>query len=299
MKRRLSTAFHPQTDGQTERQNQTLEHYLRCYVNFEQDDWARWLPLAQFTYNDSKHSSTGKSPSELLMGERFDLKIDIAAPEPEGLAPDAFNRAASMKEMREKLEEHLKDAFETQKKYYDKKHKPITFSVGDRVTLRTKNINLARPCRKLAERQIGPFTIIDAWGKQAYKLELPRQFHDIHPVFHVSLLELWRPRPGEEPSRPDPVVIQGEKEWTIESILAERTIRRQTQYLVKWLGYPDTENSWNPLAFWKIQPPLRSSKLAKFESECHSIHFLSQNQANVFTPIVVTIPHPFFSHWVL
>lgn len=248
-KRRLSTAFHPQTDGQTERMNQILEHYLRCYVNFEQDDWARWLPLAQFTYNNSKHSSTGMSPSELLMGARFDLNIDIQAPEPEGFAPDALDRAKALKNIRENLQEHLKAAFETQKRYYDQKHKPMTFKIGDKVMLRTKNFTLARPCRKLAERQIGPLTIVDAWGKQAYKLDLPPRFRDIHPVFHVSLLEPWHSRPGEEDPRPDPILIQGENEWIVESILAMRKRHKKTQYLVKWQGYPDTETSWEPAEF--------------------------------------------------
>jgi transposase InsO family protein len=86
-RRRLSTAFHPQTDGQTERQNQTLEHFLRCFVNFEQDDWARWLPLAQFTYNHSIHSSTGVSPAEALMGFRGDLSVDVDIKMEESSAP--------------------------------------------------------------------------------------------------------------------------------------------------------------------------------------------------------------------
>jgi transposase InsO family protein len=65
IKRRFSTAFHPQTDGVTERQNQTLECYLRCYVNYHQDDWAGLLPAAQFAYNNSVHSATGKTPMQI------------------------------------------------------------------------------------------------------------------------------------------------------------------------------------------------------------------------------------------
>ena len=125
----------------------------------------------------------------------------------------------------------------------------MTFKIGDKVMLRTKNFTLARPCRKLAERQIGPLTIVDAWGKQAYKLDLPPRFRDIHPVFHVSLLEPWHSRPGEEDPRPDPILIQGENEWIVESILAMRKRHKKTQYLVKWQGYPDTETSWEPAEF--------------------------------------------------
>lgn len=119
-KRKLSTAFHPQTDGQTERQNQILEHYLRCYVNFEQDDWARWLPMAQYVYNHSKHATIGTSPAEALMGFRGDMAIDVAEEYPEGSAPDAQQRAEEMGVRRQHLRETLDQAFETQKRYYDK-----------------------------------------------------------------------------------------------------------------------------------------------------------------------------------
>jgi len=67
-RRRLSTAFHPQTDGQTERQNQMLEHYLRCYINYRQDDWVKWLPQAEFAYNNAAHSLTGTSPFFAMYG---------------------------------------------------------------------------------------------------------------------------------------------------------------------------------------------------------------------------------------
>jgi hypothetical protein len=112
----LSTALHPQTEGQTERQNQTLEHYLRCFVNFEQDNWARWLPLAQFVYNHTRHSVTRTSPAEALMGFRRDLAIDVSEELPEGSAPDALRRAEEMKERRQHLQQLLDEAFETQKR---------------------------------------------------------------------------------------------------------------------------------------------------------------------------------------
>ena len=88
-RRRLSTAFHPQTDGQTERQNQTLEHYLRVYCNFAQDDWARWLPLAQLVYNKSVNATTGMTPIQSLMAYDASLQTDVEADTPEGEAPTA------------------------------------------------------------------------------------------------------------------------------------------------------------------------------------------------------------------
>ena len=98
-KRRLSTAFHPQTDGQTERQNQMLEYYLRCYCNFEQDDWASHLKMAEFTYNKAKHSSTGMSPFEALYAYKPDLCVNIEDDIPEGEAPAAREWVEEMRKI--------------------------------------------------------------------------------------------------------------------------------------------------------------------------------------------------------
>ena len=92
--------------------------------------------------------------------------------------------------------------------------------------LRAKNIRNLRPAQKISDRQHGPFTIIETWGKQAYRLQLTPQYRQMHPVFHVSLLEPYRARPGEEEAKPGPVIIDGEDEWEVESILTKRGIGR-------------------------------------------------------------------------
>ncbi len=252
-KRRLSTAFHPQTDGQTERQNQTLEHYLRVYINYRQDDWARWLPMAQLVYNNSVHSSTKMAPMEALTGVRADLRLNVDEEISVGKALHAQERVKMMEEQRLRLSETLAAARDAQKQQYDKKHKPMSFKIGDEVMLRAKNIRLLRPSRKLDHRQLGPFPIIDAWGKQAYKLRLTPQYRAIHPVFHVSLLEPYHRREGE-PERQGPILVDGEEEWVVEKILTHRRQRRKLEYLVRWEGYTPADDTWEPEAHLKGSP---------------------------------------------
>ena len=104
VKRRLSTAFHPQSDGQTERQNQTVEHYLRCYCNYRQDDWCQRLALAEFTYNNSVHSTTNATPFYALYGYSPEIRVNPEAADSD-LVPEASLRAARIQKERAALTE--------------------------------------------------------------------------------------------------------------------------------------------------------------------------------------------------
>jgi transposase InsO family protein len=190
-RRRLSTAFHPQTDGQTERQNQTLEHYLRCYANYRQDDWVKYLPMAEFTYNNLEHSSTGMTPFYVLYGYHPEFSWDVSMDPPGGEVPSAKERIEALLEERSLLEERWQQAVEYQAKAYNAKHIPKHYAMGDYVLLSAKNIKTNRPSKKLDHRFLGPFQIIGIVGKQAYKLVLLLLYKVIHLVFHVSLLELY------------------------------------------------------------------------------------------------------------
>ena len=173
-----------------------------------------------------------------------DLHTDVEADTPEGEAPTMCEWVKQLNEYWILLNLHLDKAFKSQKTQYDKHHTPRTYKVGDKVMLQAKNIHNLHPAQKISDWQHGPFTIIETWGKQAYHLQLTPQYHQIHPVFHVSLLEPYCAQPGEEEAKPGPVIIDGEDEWEVESILTKWGIGWGVQYLVHWQGYPPSEDTW-------------------------------------------------------
>ena len=141
--------------------------------------------------------------------------------------------------------EQLQEAVKYQAYYYDQCYTPKQYNVSEKVLLSSKNIRTSRPSKKLGNRFLGPFEIIEIVGKQAYRLSLPQLYKSIHPVFHVSLLEPYHRRVGEDPPESEQVTLQAtDDEYEVEAILDERKRRGKSQYLIKWLGYPDTENSW-------------------------------------------------------
>ena len=181
----LSTANHPQTDGQTERVNAILEQYLRCFINERQNNWADLLPFAEFSYNNSIQQSINQTPFFANYG--FNPK---AHPEiPSNKRPSrAEKRVIEINENINFLKENLHRAKETYKKYADQKRMdPPKFEVGDKVWL-LKGINVKNKKKKLSNQMAGPFKISKKISDLAYELNLPKGMR-CHPVFHVSLLE--------------------------------------------------------------------------------------------------------------
>ena len=268
IKRRLSTAYHPQTDGATERMNQELEYFLRAYVGFHQDDWARWLSIAQWRYNTSKHSVHHMTPAEVLTGISPELRNNVEEDPDKDNAPAAKDRVNKIRDSWEHVAELLEKAKEAMAKQYNKHHIDKSYRIGDEVYLRAKNIKTVRPNVKLDHRQLGPFTIIDAVGNQSYKLRLPPLYQRLHPTFHVSLLEPHHGREGEVRNPPE-IPIDGEEtpEWQVEKIAADRRRYRKRQYLVYWKGYSPAEATWEPLAHVKdttaLSDYLREKKAKK------------------------------------
>ena len=143
IKRHLSTAFHLQTDGQTEILNRVLKGYLRAYTSLEHINWARLLPSAEYAYNNSRSSSTKITPFKALYGYDPELRIDLPSAEDSttpGEAPAALDRITRLTELRERLREQLALAQEHQAKYYNQRHIPRQFKQKDLVKLSTKNL---------------------------------------------------------------------------------------------------------------------------------------------------------------
>jgi hypothetical protein len=246
-----STVYHPESDGQTERVNQTLEQYLRIYCDFHQDDWYQLLPLAEFVYNNAKNSSTGMSPFYANYGyhPRATAKVRTEQGTYEHLAAEGL--IDHLRQVHEELQSNLETAQQTYKRKYDRKAKPApSFKVGDLVWLNRKNIEMTRPSPKLDFKRFGPFKITKIVGesKLAFELELPPQWR-IHNVFHASLLDLYHANEieGRMQLVPEPPeIVEGEPEYEVKEVLDSKIRGRTLLYYVDWIGWGPEERTWEP-----------------------------------------------------
>jgi len=244
-----STAFHPESDGQTERVNQTLEQYLRIYCDYHQDDWNQLLPLSEFVYNNTKNVSTGMSPFYANYGYHPRHTMKVRRP-PGSVNPSAEALAQNLEQVHEELRTHLRMAQQTYKRNYDKKvNAPPPFKAGDLVWLNRAHVKTNRPSQKLDVKRLGPFRIREIVGesKLAFRLELPPQMR-IHPVFHARLLEPYHANKIEGRVQPPPLpeVIDEEEEYMVKAILDSRIARGKLEYYVDWEGYAPEERTWEP-----------------------------------------------------
>ena len=228
--------------------NQTLETYLRIFVNHEQDDLFDPLPLAEFAYN-TRQEPTQMSPFYANYGfpPRFLAEF---TPTP---IPAANDFASHLRDVHDRLVENVKKARDYQARYYDRKHKPVEFKPSDLVWFNSSNISTTRPSKKLdCWKQLGPFTVLKRIGLQAYRLDLPLKMRHIHNVFHVSLLEPYMPSTllphGLPPPLPPLYVKDSPEYFEIENVLGSHRVRNRIQYLIKWKGYANSNNSREHLA---------------------------------------------------
>jgi len=188
---RMSTAFHPQTDGQTERLNQTIEAYLRAFVSHEQNYWVQLLPMAEFTYNNSVTTGNGVSPFYANYGFH-PRTLDPPNEDDEPVKPASTIYAHWIMMIHDDAQKGLLAAQERMRRYTDPSRKPPpAYQVGDLVMLSGCNIKTRRPSRKMDQKNHGPFQVEKIVSPLAVRLTLPRKWK-IHNISHVSLLEPYR-----------------------------------------------------------------------------------------------------------
>ena len=189
---RMSTAYHPQTDGQSERTIQTLEDMLRACALDDHGWWDEWVPLAEFTYNNSFHASIGMAPFEALYGRKCASPLCWHEPgERSVLGPEMIHETT---EQIKRIRERLLTAQSRQKSYADKRRKPLEFDAGDHVFLKispTTGVDRAIKVKKLTPRYLGPYQILERIGPVAYRIALPPSLSNLHDVFHVSQLRKY------------------------------------------------------------------------------------------------------------
>jgi hypothetical protein len=193
----LSSAYHPQTDGQTERTIQSLEDLLRACVLEKGGSWDCYLPLIEFTYNNSFHSSIGMAPFEALYGRRCRTPLCwYESGESVVVGPEIVQQTTEKIKM---IQEKMRIAQSRQKSYHDKRRKSLEFQEGDHVFLRVTpitGVGRALKSKKLTPRFIGPYQILERIGEVAYRIALPPSLANLHEVFHVSQLRRYIPDPS-------------------------------------------------------------------------------------------------------
>ncbi|GKB82144.1 putative reverse transcriptase domain-containing protein [Tanacetum coccineum] len=186
----LSTAYHPETDGQSECTIQTLEDMLRaCAIDFG-GNWDTHLPLVEFSYNNSYHSSVKCAPFEASYGRRCRTPIAWAEVGESKLFGPEIVQETTDKIVQ--IKERLKVARDRQKSYADNRRKPIQFSVGDKVLLKVsprKGVVHIGKRSKLSPRYVGPFEVVERVGHVAYRLRLSQELVGIHDTFHMLNLK--------------------------------------------------------------------------------------------------------------
>lgn len=251
-----STAYHPQTDGQTERVNQCLEMYLRTAVHETPRQWRRWLPAAEFWYNSSHHASINCSPFKALFGREPNLGAMLSWPD------DPAVHEIDWAEHTERLRNHMARAQERFKRKADRHRSERNFNVGEEVLLKlqpyAQTTVANRPCRKLAYKFYGPFTVEQKIGNLAYKLALPPEAR-IHPVFHVSQLKPFTPNYtpvfSDLPRPPDLTTVNLRPSAILDRRMRKKGNDSVVQIKVQWGNLSPESATWEDYDVLRLRFP--------------------------------------------
>jgi len=245
IKTKLSMAFHPQTDGQTERMNQELEQYLRMFIDHRQEQWPEWLGMAEFAYNNKAHSDTKVSPFEA--NNSWNLKMGFELRK-KGKFEGAERFAKRMEEVQGEAKAALAKAQEEMRWYADKKRgEVVEYKIGDLVLLSTKELKwqmVGRSSEKLVKWFVGPYKVKAIISSNVVELELPATVR-IHLVVNISRIKQYIDQVnGQRKETPQPIMVEGEEEWEVEKILNKRKVRGKGKFLVRWKGFTAEGDTW-------------------------------------------------------
>jgi hypothetical protein len=238
----LSTAYHPQTDGETERVNQEVDTYLQILCGDNPTTWFDLITQAEFAHNHRPHSVTGKSPFFLMMGFK-------PCPLPTVIAETNLPAIESWLKTLSAARDEALAAHKLAQQVMSARNGRgfVPFSKGDKVWLKAKNLKRDLTSRKFASKWERPFTIIQVLSPITYQLRLPKMW-SIHNVFHASLLSPYCKNPVHGPNfpAPPPDLIEGEKEFEILRILRHKGPLNNHLYLIQWKGYTAEKDTWIP-----------------------------------------------------
>ena len=282
----LTTAYHPRANGKTERMNREISKHIRLYCNRRGEDWVDWIPTLTFAINSRKNSSSGYAPFELMYGFKPTSVQPVGTP---SRFPSVEARLKSLEAARKDAEAAMRMSKKEQSREGEVEKRK--FEVGERVWLDAKPIQI-KGVRKLTARKLGPYKVIKQISPVNYELDLPKDLR-VHPVFHIDRLSPWKGNEvnGKLPPPPEPVEVEGEEEYEVEEVLDSKVVGKGLRYLVKWKGYDEGENSWQPAgnltnaqakvkAFHKKNPsaPRPVGKFAFASYMWHPIEHLTDNK---------------------
>ncbi|CDJ49651.1 Retrotransposon nucleocapsid protein, related [Eimeria brunetti] len=258
----MSSAYHPQSGGQAERVNRTLEQMLRTYIQTDEREWERLLPALELSYNTTSHSSTELSPFEAMIGQNplTAADLDVFG----NLAPTLTPSMTKLfRQLYDGAPSHILKAKRQQKMQADARRRDVQYSTGDLVWISSRNLPGLNQFSKFEPRFRGPFSVVERIGQVAYRVALPPTY-TCHNVLHVSQLVPDRPRDPQMTSKEaavgwlpltDPAGRPTDL-YAVDYILAQRGAGPSAQYLVKWRGVPEDRATWEPATHFTNCPAL-------------------------------------------
>ena len=243
IKTKLSMAFHPQTDGQTERMNQELEQYLQFFIEYRQKNWPEWMAAAEFAINNKVHTTTKVSLFIANYGRELRMGGDIRR---KGKVKSVTEFVKKIKKVHEEAEAASKKTQEEMKRYADKGRKETEeWKKKDRVLLSTKDLVFKeRLSKKLMKRYVGPYMIEEVVSLNVVKLRLPSSIR-IHPVVNISQIVQYKEQVKEQKKEEGKLVeVEGVEEWEVEKILNKKKMREVEKYLIRWKGFTAEGDTW-------------------------------------------------------